>query len=169
MPLDFERVRSVCLSFPGVTEQIQWEHDLLFKVGGKMFSVMPTELHQGYTVNSFKCTEEDFDRLTAQAGIVPAPYLARAKWVALEDFAALGSREHERLLRTSYDLVVAKLPKRVREGLSESMPRPAVDLEDEAFPSMASRGREEQPRRRGSAKKSKPSRRSARAADRGEG
>ena len=52
--------------------------------------------------------------LTERPGIVPAPYLARAKWVALEKYSALRKSEYERVLEASYDLVVAKLPKAKR-------------------------------------------------------
>jgi predicted DNA-binding protein (MmcQ/YjbR family) len=55
--------------------------------------------------------------LTERAGVVPAPYLARAKWVALETKDALRDEELSSLLRESYDLVVAKLTKREREAM----------------------------------------------------
>ena len=41
--MDAEWLRKLCLAFPGVTEQIQWGYDLVFKVGGKMFAVTPLE------------------------------------------------------------------------------------------------------------------------------
>ena len=50
-------------------------------------------------------------------GIVPAPYLARNHWVALETEDALSAAEIERLIRRSYELVLAKLPKKIRAGL----------------------------------------------------
>jgi hypothetical protein len=52
-------------------------------------------------------------------GIIPAPYMARAKWVALETKEALGIEELKQLLRESYDLVFAKLPKKTQESLSQ--------------------------------------------------
>jgi predicted DNA-binding protein (MmcQ/YjbR family) len=56
--------------------------------------------------------------LTERLGIIPAPYLARAKWIAVESNDALSPSELERLVRKSYDLVSLKLPRRVRESLS---------------------------------------------------
>jgi predicted DNA-binding protein (MmcQ/YjbR family) len=67
---------------------------------------------------SFKCDDETFGELIERDGLLPAPYLARAKWVALQRFDSLSSRELEPLLRRSYDLVAAKLPKTTREALS---------------------------------------------------
>jgi len=71
-------------------------------------------LEPGGNVLSFKAAPEDFAELTERPGIVPAPYLARAKWVALEKYSALRKSEYERVLEASYDLVVAKLPKAKR-------------------------------------------------------
>src|SRR5215475_1576429 len=103
--MDIEQLRKICLAFPGASEQIQWGDDLLFKVGGKMFAITP--LIPARVVLSFKVTDENFAELTERPGIIPAPYLARAKWVALESRDALGIPELEPLLRESYELVVA--------------------------------------------------------------
>ena len=41
--MDPEAFRADCLSFPGVTEDLKWEHDLVFSVGKKMFAVLVLE------------------------------------------------------------------------------------------------------------------------------
>ena len=113
--MTIDSVRSICRAMPGATEDLKWGADLAFCVGGKMFCVVNTEPpHQ----MSFKCTPDDFAELTEREGLIPAPYLARAMWVQQPDLAeeALDRRELQRLLRTSYDLVVAKLPKSRRPG-----------------------------------------------------
>jgi predicted DNA-binding protein (MmcQ/YjbR family) len=111
-----EWFRKHCLSFPHATETVQWGNDLVFKVAGKMFAVLALE--PGDHLCSFKCTPEEFASLTERPGIVPAPYLARAHWVALESEAALPRGEVRRLLRDSYDQVVAKLPKKTRATIA---------------------------------------------------
>jgi predicted DNA-binding protein (MmcQ/YjbR family) len=113
--MDIEQLRKICLAFPGASEQIQWGDDLLFKVGGKMFAITPLIPAPVYL--SFKATAENFAELTERPGIIPAPYLARAQWVALESRDALAPSELAPLLRASYDLVVAKLPRKTRESL----------------------------------------------------
>jgi len=118
--MNVDWLRELCLSFPGVTEQIQWGYDLLFKVGGKMFAVTPLE--PAPVCLSFKASPENFAELTERPNIIPAPYLARAQWVALQTRDALPSEELSRLLRDSYDMVFAKLPKKTREALLNSMP-----------------------------------------------
>jgi len=111
--MNVDWLREVCLSFPGATEQIQWGNDLLFKVGGKMFAITPLEPASVFL--SFKASPENFAELTERAGIIPAPYLARAQWVALQTKDALPAEELARLLRESYDMVFAKLPRKARE------------------------------------------------------
>jgi predicted DNA-binding protein (MmcQ/YjbR family) len=113
--MQLDQLREICLSFPGATEQIQWGDDLLFKVGGKMFAVAPLEPR--LVVLSFKTSPEMFAELTERPNIVPAPYLARANWVALQSRTALPQDELTSLLRSSYDMVVAKLPKKFLDAL----------------------------------------------------
>jgi len=118
--MNVDWLREVCLSFPGVTEQIQWGYDLLFKVGGKMFAVTPLE--PAPVCLAFKASPENFAELTERPNIIPAPYLARAQWVALQTRDALPAEELARLLRESYDMVFAKLPKKTREAVSRAKP-----------------------------------------------
>jgi len=116
--MDQEAIRKYCLSLPYVTERVQWGNDLLFCIGGKMFAVAgldakyPTKL-------SFKCTPEKFSELIEMEGIIPAPYVARYHWVALEDLDALPQRELKELLKNAYQLVHDKLPKKVRGQLGD--------------------------------------------------
>jgi predicted DNA-binding protein (MmcQ/YjbR family) len=114
--MNVDWLRDLCLSFPGATEQIQWGCDLLFKVGGKMFAITPLEPVP--VCLSFKASPEKFAELTERPNIIPAPYLARAQWVALETRDAVPQNELAELLRESYEMIAAKLPKRIRESLS---------------------------------------------------
>src|SRR5215471_17665463 len=116
-----ESIRKLCLSFPNVTEQVQWGYDLVFKIGGKMFAITPLEPAPVFL--TLKATDESFAELTERPNIIPAPYLARAKWVALENASAVSPQELGSLLRTSYDLVLAKLPKKTRDSLAKPMPK----------------------------------------------
>ena len=118
--MDVDWLRELCLSFPGATEQIQWGYDLLFKVGGKMFAVTPLE--PAPVCLSFKASPENFAELTERPNIIPAPYLARAQWVALQTRDALPPEELARLLRDSYDMVFAKLARKTRDAVSSAKP-----------------------------------------------
>ena len=126
---EIEWVREYCLGMPGATEQVQWGDDLVFKVGGKMFAVMPLEPGGPATAGrhereewpwlTLKCAPEEFAEMTERPGVRPAAYLARAKWISLESEEALARAEVERLLRKSYELVVAKLPKKTKAQIVE--------------------------------------------------
>jgi predicted DNA-binding protein (MmcQ/YjbR family) len=113
--VDIEWVRKLCLSFPKVTEQEVWTDSLTFKVAGKIFA--NSALIPAPVWLMFKASPESFAELTERGGIIPAPYLARAKWVALETKDALPRDELAALLRQSYDMVVAKLPRKTQESL----------------------------------------------------
>ena len=114
MSVDF--IRALCLSLPHVTEEIQWEDHLLFKIGGKMFAI--TSLGPEGVRLSLKATPEKFAELTEIPGVIPAPYMARNFWVALERWDALRRTEIEELVRESYALVMAKLPKKKQGELA---------------------------------------------------
>jgi len=111
-----EWVRELCLSLPGASEHVIWGSDLTFKVAGKMFA--HTVLEPAPVWLSFKTDPERFYELTERPDIIPAPYMARAQWIALETRDALGREELSGLIRRSYDLVVAKLPIKTRKSLA---------------------------------------------------
>lgn len=121
-------IRSICLSLPLATEHVQWGNDLVFKVAGKMFAVTCLEPSAVYV--SFKATPEEFAELTERPGIIPAPYLARAHWVALQEESALPLAELEARIARSHALVVATLSKKIRRtlGLAELVEAPGGDL-----------------------------------------
>ncbi|HEY5885979.1 MAG TPA: MmcQ/YjbR family DNA-binding protein [Pyrinomonadaceae bacterium] len=114
--MDIESVRKFCLSLPHVDEKVQWENDLLFRIGEKMFAVVALEPSHGVLM-SFKCTPEKFAELIEHDGIIPAPYVARYHWVAFERFDALPEREVKELLTKAYELVRDKLPKKIKDSL----------------------------------------------------
>lgn len=114
--MDIESVRKYCLSLPHVTEDVQWGSDLLFRIGNKMFAVLGLEPSSSHCM-SLKCTPEKFAELTERDGIVPAPYVARYHWIALERFDALPERDLKALLTKAYELVRDKLPRKIRAGL----------------------------------------------------
>jgi predicted DNA-binding protein (MmcQ/YjbR family) len=104
-----------CRSLLGTTEDIKWESDLCFSVGGKMYAVFDPAKPDTPT---FKCDAFDFERLTTLDGIRPAAYLARAQWVSLLRPDALPLDETRALLTKSHDLVMARLPKKVQASLT---------------------------------------------------
>lgn len=114
--MNASELRKLVGKWPGVTEDIKWGADLVYSVGGKMFAVTATDPKDAGRI-SFKVPDERFLELTDRAGIVPAPYLARARWVMVERGARLAPAELSALIRGSYELVKARLPLRVQREL----------------------------------------------------
>ena len=114
--MNIDQLRQFCLSLPGTTEQIQWGDNLLFKVGGKMFVVIPLEPARVWL--TLKADPEEFAELTERPGIIPAPYLARAKWISIETRDTLTQSEVSALLRKSYELVFGKLPEAAKRAIT---------------------------------------------------
>jgi predicted DNA-binding protein (MmcQ/YjbR family) len=114
--MDIDALRQYCLEFPHTTENVQWGCDLCFKVDGKLFAVTPLE--PAPVQLSFKCTPEMFAELCERPGVRPAPYMARAQWVALEQLNTLPDSELRDLIAESYRLVWERLPKKRQLELS---------------------------------------------------
>lgn len=121
--MDIDSIRNYCLSLPHATEDIQWGNDLLFRISGKIFAGMSLDPPHSL---SFKCTPEKFDELIELEGIIPAPYVARNKWVMLKRLDALNDSEIKRMIKNSYEMIFSKLPKKTQAELgAATKPAPA--------------------------------------------
>jgi predicted DNA-binding protein (MmcQ/YjbR family) len=116
--MNIEQLQKLCKSLPGVTEDIKWGNDLCFSVGGKMFLV--AGLEQVPTSASFKVTDDQFSELSTRKGFKPAPYMAKHKWIWLEDVKLLSTKEWTSYVRQSYELIKQKLPKKMQKVISDS-------------------------------------------------
>ena len=110
--MNLDTFRKFCLSFNHVTENLQWEEELCFKVGGKIFAMIALGNVPQPVI--FKCDPQSFAELTEREGIVPAPYVGRYKWVMLERLDALSDSELRDMIQRSYEMVArkAKVPRR---------------------------------------------------------
>jgi predicted DNA-binding protein (MmcQ/YjbR family) len=120
--MDAERVREYLLKLPHVAETMQWGANLVFwvgdqAIGGKMFALLNLDDDQ-QGVLSFAAGPERYAELLETEGVYPAPYLARAHWVAIRHWGVLRSSELEELLKSGHGLVYAKLPKKTRDVLA---------------------------------------------------
>ena len=114
--MNVERARAFLLSLPHAVETMQWGDNLVFwvgdkAVGGKMFTLINLDASGGPVV-SFAAGSEHAAELCEQKGLIPAPYLARAGWVAAERWDALGAREWTAELQAAHGRVLARLPAR---------------------------------------------------------
>jgi predicted DNA-binding protein (MmcQ/YjbR family) len=109
--MNLDALRKHCATLSGTTRDIKWGADEAYSVGRKMFAVFWIDKGKPKTV-SFKCDPERFLELTDQKGIVPAPYLARAHWVQVQDPKALAEAIARDLVARSHDLVFSKLTRK---------------------------------------------------------
>ena len=112
--MDIDLLRAICLSLPAVTEDIKWGNDLVFSVGNKMFCV--ASLDPPFTC-AFKVKDDEFEELSSRDGFIPAPYMARARWVLVNKPGKLGKKEWSDFIKGSYELVKAKLTKKIKQEL----------------------------------------------------
>ena len=112
--MDIDTLRKFCLSLPAVTEDVKWGNDLVFSVGAKMFCV--ASLEPPFSC-SFKVKDEEFEEMSNRDGFKPAPYMARAQWVLVNNPAKLNKKEWEKYIRGSYEMVKSKLTKKLRSEL----------------------------------------------------
>jgi predicted DNA-binding protein (MmcQ/YjbR family) len=128
--MDAERLRAYLLTLPHVAETMQWGANLVFWVGdktfgGKMFALInldePTDAElsgrKARPVISYAAGPERFPDLLEREGLIPAPYLARAHWIAALHWDAFTPAEWKAQLLAAHALVLAKLPPKTRRLL----------------------------------------------------
>jgi predicted DNA-binding protein (MmcQ/YjbR family) len=120
--MDAEGLRAFLLGLPDVCETMQWGDNLVYwvadkAIGGKMFALVSLEPDHG-AVLSFAAGPEWFSELVEIEGVFPAPYFARAHWVAVERWGTLPAAELKALLRAAWDLVYEKLPAKTKAVLA---------------------------------------------------
>jgi predicted DNA-binding protein (MmcQ/YjbR family) len=114
--MTYKEIHLFLAKLPGAALSVQWGDDHVYKVGGKMFAVLRPPGGKGRTL-SFKATDESFEILTRLEGIIPAPYLARAKWVYLDKPQRLPVKDLKAYLTRAHALVAAALPKKKQHEL----------------------------------------------------
>lgn len=108
--MDIESFRTYCLSLPGTTEGMKWEH-LCFMIEEKIFVIIAIDEGNSFAT---KCTPEEFEELTARDGIIQAHHMAKKQWVKIANLEVLNVPELKKRVETSRALVLSKLPKKVQ-------------------------------------------------------
>lgn len=106
--------RIFCLSLPGSRADLKWGQNKVFSVAvNKMYALIDLSSN----TCAFKVEDHVFLGFCDRPGFRPSPYLARAHWVSLDYPYSVPADELRELIRTSHQLVVAKLPKRLQADL----------------------------------------------------
>ena len=116
-----DELRAACLGFPGAREEKPFSRapDLVtFKVAGKIFALSRLGTGESLRV-SLKCEPLIGEGLrAAYPEILPGYHLDKRHWNTVLLDGGLEDAMVRDMIEDSYDLVVAKLPRREREKLS---------------------------------------------------
>ena len=120
--MDAERIRTYLLTLPHAVETMQWGANLVFwvgdkNIGGKMFALVNLDA-DGKAVISYAAGPQRYSELLEIEGIIPAPYMARIYWVAVERWNVFRTPEWEQELSAAHTLTYNKLPPRTRTALT---------------------------------------------------
>jgi predicted DNA-binding protein (MmcQ/YjbR family) len=126
--MDAERIRAYLLALPHAVETMQWGANLVFwvgdkTIGGKMFALVNLDSDEGQRnrarpVISYAAGPQRYSDLLEIEGVIPAPYMARIYWVALERWNVFRTTEWETELGAAHTLTFNKLPPRTRAVLA---------------------------------------------------
>ena len=115
--MDILEFRDYCLSLPGTDECTPFdETTLVFKVGGKMYTLTDMERFEWINV---KCDPDRAIELREQyAGVIPGVHMNKRHWNTVNVTGDLPDKLIRGWVRDSYDLVVDGLPRKVRDTIA---------------------------------------------------
>jgi len=113
----YKRQREYCITKPGVTEGFPFDDKVLaFKVMNKMFAL--TNVDDFKSIN-LKCDPEYAIELREKyEGVTPGYHMSKKHWNSCFINSDLSDQILKHLINHSYELVVSKLPKKLKEELS---------------------------------------------------
>ncbi len=116
--MNIEELREYCLRKTGVTEELPFdENTLVFKVMGKMFLL--TNMENPDSVN-LKCDPVKAIELREQyPSVLPGWHMNKKHWNTIVINGSLPENLIYKWVDESYDLVVKKLPVKLRQKLLE--------------------------------------------------
>lgn len=118
--MNIEDYRNYCLSKKGVTESIPFSklpNVLVFKVLGKMFTATDITTFSSFSI---KCYPETIDELRANHPAVREPaYFSKKHWSNVIIDGSIPNHLLYEWLDISYNLVVANMPKKIQQQLTD--------------------------------------------------
>ncbi|HOG20067.1 MAG TPA: MmcQ/YjbR family DNA-binding protein [Salinivirgaceae bacterium] len=115
--LNVETIHEYCIQKPFTTEEFPFDDvTLIFKVGGKMFAMIP--LDEPRLVISLKCSPERSVELREKYdSIQPAYHMNKRHWNMIFIDGSVPKKLIVELIDHSYDLVFNKLPRKKQSEL----------------------------------------------------
>ena len=114
--MDIEDYRIFCLSHPGVTESFPFdERTLVFKVGGKMFSLLDIVTFDSLNL---KCNPEKAVLLREEyQGVTPGFHMNKRHWNTVNCNGTITDKLLFEWTIDSYNLVWGSLSKQIRNAI----------------------------------------------------
>lgn len=106
-----------CSGLKSVTHVVQWGGESVWKIGGKIFATHSGDACDDPHSLSFKCSDHNYLVLCELPNIVPAPYMARAKWVQLNSKNAMSNDDIKDYLGEAYKIISGNLTKKLQKEL----------------------------------------------------
>ncbi len=118
-----EELRDYCLAKQGATEELPFDDvTLVYKVGGKMFALLP---RYADSIN-LKCDPDKALELRASyEAVQPGYHMDKKHWITVVFDGSIPKTEILSWIDNSYNLIVAKLPKTKR---MEIIGLPSMDI-----------------------------------------
>jgi len=112
--MDIEALRTFCLQLPNTSEDTPFDMDTLaFRVHGKIFAL--SSIAENNAVN-LKCDPDRAVQLREQYNaVVPGYHMNKTHWNTVYFSQDLNDFELLQLVKHSYDLIFASLPKKIRD------------------------------------------------------
>lgn len=117
--MTIEDIQSICNKYPGITQDVKWEDHLCFSVARKMFLITAPDATP--CTASIRVADEDFEAIAAREGFMPAPYLARYKWVWMDDINRLSLKQWEEFIDNAFRIVASRLPAKTKRQMGLSI------------------------------------------------
>lgn len=116
--MNLEKLQTYCLSLPGTAEGFPFgETTLVFTVMGKLFALVDVDSFESINL---KCDPEEVEELRERyEAVLPGYHMNKKHWNTILFDGSIPDSLLLEWVKNSYDLVVAKLPKKSREELGK--------------------------------------------------
>lgn len=117
--MELQSVIDYCFSKKTITQEFPFDDStMVFKVAGKMFTLI--NLKAPFSIN-LKCDPEYAIALRqTYTGVIPGYYMNKKHWNTILLESDVPAKNLLELIDHSYELVISKLPKAIRDTLLKS-------------------------------------------------
>ncbi len=116
--MNIEEARNYCLSKPHSEESFPFdEHTLVFKVGNKMFALLPLDEFENPSINLKSDPELRIELREEYEGVLPGYHMNKKHWNTVRLNSDVDDSLIRNLINNSYKLIVNNLPVKTKKEL----------------------------------------------------